>query len=195
MRATARPSSRRTAPRSSATSTSSSRASASSPSARVTRRGRWCGRPFNASHESRDRARARRLQRVIRPGNVDAPMTVTDRLRTDFTAWCRDKLFTPEVREATRLVNRYCDLQLTDVYRELGLGDRLQTPKSAAALAQELGFVDTASITLRDMLRRLGERTGIVNVEGPPLEATYVSAKNPEDPQPELAKVRAAIAK
>jgi SAM-dependent methyltransferase len=126
-------------------------------------------------------------------------MTVTDRLRTDFTAWCRDTLFTPDVREATRLVNRYCDLQLTDVYRELDLGKHLQTPKSAAQLAKELGFVDTASITLRDMLRRLGERTGIVKVEGPPDQlldgATYAHAKDPEDPQPELAKVRAAIAK
>jgi len=126
-------------------------------------------------------------------------MTVTDRLRTDFTTWCRDTLFSPDVREATRLVNRYCDLQLTDVYRELGLGDRLSTPKSAPALAQELGFVDTASITLRDMLRRLGERTGVVKLEGPPDQlgdgATYVRVKDAEDPQPELTKVRAAIAK
>jgi|LNFM01.2.fsa_nt_gb SAM-dependent methyltransferase len=122
-------------------------------------------------------------------------MTVSDRLRADFTAWCRDELFTPDVREATRLVNRYCDLQLTDVYRELGLADRLRTPKSAVQLASELGFVDTASITLRDMLRRLGERTGIVKLDGPPLEATYVHVKDPEAPAAELAKVRAAIAK
>lgn len=120
-------------------------------------------------------------------------MTVTDRLRTEFTAWCRDTLFTPDVREATRLVNRYCDLQLVDVYRELGMAERLQSPKTAAQLAGEYGFIDTASITLRDALRRLGERTGTVRVEGPPLAATYVHAKTPADPTAELAQIRTAL--
>lgn len=120
-------------------------------------------------------------------------MTVTDRLRTEFTAWCRDTLFTPDVREATRLVNRYCDLQLVDVYRELGMAEHLQTPKTAVQLASEYGFVDTASITLRDALRRLGERTGTVVVEGPPLAATYVHAKTPADPTAELAQIRSAL--
>lgn len=121
-------------------------------------------------------------------------MTVSDRLRTEFTTWCRDHLFVPEVREATRLVNRYCDLQLLDVYRELGLAERLATPKSAAEIAKDLGFVDTASITMRDALRRLAERTGVVRADGPPLEATYQHVKAAPDPRPELAEVHAKLA-
>lgn len=122
-------------------------------------------------------------------------MPVSDQLRADFTAWCRDTLFTPDVREATRLINRYCDLQLMGVYRDLGLAEKLQTPKTADELAKELGFVDTASITLRDALRRLGERVGTVKVDGPPLAATYQHVSDPADPADELAEVRSAIAK
>ncbi len=122
-------------------------------------------------------------------------MSVSDKLRADFTAWCRDTLFTPDVREATRLINRYCDLQLSGVYRDLGLAKLLATPKTADQLPGELGFVDSASITLRDALRRLGERVGTVKVEGPPLSATYQHVEDPPDPSAELAEIRGAIAK
>jgi SAM-dependent methyltransferase len=121
-------------------------------------------------------------------------MSVIDRLRPDFTAWCRDTLFTPEVREATRLVDRYCDLQLADLYRELRMAESLRTPKTAAQLAAELGFVDSASIALHEALRRLGERTGVVRSEGSSPSATYVHVQAPADPTAELAQVRAAIA-
>jgi len=122
-------------------------------------------------------------------------MAVSDELRASFTAWCRDELFTPDVREATRLVNRYCDLQLSAVYRDLGLAKLLETPKRADELPAELGFVDSASITLRDALRRLGERVGAVDVQGPPLSATYQHVKDPDDPAEELADIRSAIGK
>ena len=121
-------------------------------------------------------------------------MSVSEKLRADFTGWCRDTLFTADVREATRLINRYCDLQLSGLYRDLGLSKLLATPKTAEQLPAELGFVDSASITLRDALRRLGERVGTVKVEGPPLQASYQHVTEPEDPTAELAEVRAAIA-
>ena len=108
----------------------------------------------------------------------------------EFDAWCRHELFTPEIREATRLVNRYCDLQLAGVYRDANIAEHLQTPKRADELAPELGFVDTASITLRDMLRRLGQRLGTVTVSGPRATETFTHAEAPPDPTEELASIR-----
>ena len=121
-------------------------------------------------------------------------MAVSAERRADFTSWCRDELFTPEIRQATGLINRYCDLQLAGVYRDLGLGAILREPKKAADIAAELGFVDTASITLRDALRRLGERTGAVKVEGEPLDETFTHVEDPSDPADEIADVRAQVA-
>lgn len=120
-------------------------------------------------------------------------MRVTDRLRADFTTWCQHTLYTPEVREATRLLDRYCDLQLCDLYRELDLASHLHTPKTAEQLAAAFGMVDTASIALREVLRRLGERTGAVGIQGPPAAETYVHVATPADPTAELARVRAAM--
>lgn len=121
-------------------------------------------------------------------------MSVSAEHRADFTNWCRDELFTPEIRQATSLINRYCDLHLAGVYRDLKLGALLAEPKKASELATALGFVDTASITLRDALRRLGERSGTVRVEGDPLDATFTHVKDPEDPSAELAEVRSQVA-
>lgn len=120
-------------------------------------------------------------------------MSVSDALRADFTAWCRDSLFTPEVREATRLINRYTDLQLSGVYRDLGLAEHLASVKSPTELAAALGFVESASITLRDALRRLGERMGTVKVEGDPLDARFQHVQDPEDPAAELADIRGKL--
>ncbi len=122
-------------------------------------------------------------------------MAVSEELRASFNAWCRDELFTPQIREATRLINRYCDLQLAWMYRELGMAKLLAEPRKATELTGPLGFVDSASITLRDALRRLGERTGAVKVEGDdPLDSTYVHVKDPEDPTAELKDVHAKMA-
>lgn len=122
-------------------------------------------------------------------------MAVTEELRADFTTWCRDELFTPDIREATRLINRYCDLQLAWMYRELGMPKLLAKPKKAVELTAPLEFVDSASVTLRDALRRIGERSGVVKVEGDdPLDSTYTHVKDPEDPTDELQKVHAQIA-
>jgi SAM-dependent methyltransferase len=139
-------------------------------------------------------ARISRLLPPGGPGRMRARMAVSEELRASFTAWCRDELFSPDIREATRLINRYCDLQLAWMYRELGLAELLAEPKKATELTGPLGFVDSASITLRDALRRLGERTGVVKVEGAPLDATYQHVKDPEDPTAELKEVHAKMA-
>ena len=107
-----------------------------------------------------------------------------------FDDWCRNELFTPDLREATRLVDRYCDLQLAGIYRDIGLEQYLATPKRADDLAPELGYVDTASITLRDMLRRLAERTGTVRIEGPRADETFVHVESPPDPADELKRIQ-----
>jgi SAM-dependent methyltransferase len=129
----------------------------------------------------------------VRHGSVDVDMRVTDRLRSDLTSWCQDTLYTPAVREATRLLDRYCDLQLCDLYRELDLATHLRTPKTAEQLAAALGMIDTASIALREALRRLGQRTGAVCTQGSPQAETHVHVATPPDPNAELAQVRAAM--
>ena len=107
-----------------------------------------------------------------------------------FTAWCRDELYTPEVIRATAIVNRYCDLGLEAVYRSLGLHARLQAPKTAAEVVADLGFVASADVTLRDMLRRLATRTGCVASDGA-ADPRYTAVRAPEDPTVELASLRA----
>lgn len=122
-------------------------------------------------------------------------MAVSPEVRASFTTWCRDELFTPEIREATKLINRYCDLQLAWMYRELGLSKHLDRPRKAADFPALLGFVDSSSIALRDALSRLGERSGVVKVEGDdPLDATYTHLQQPADPEPELRAVRTQLA-
>ena len=121
-------------------------------------------------------------------------MVVSEEVRASFNAWCRDELFTPDIREATKLINRYCDLQLAWMYRELDLAKHLNRPRKAADFPALLGFVDSSSIALRDALSRLGERSGVVKVEGDdPLDATYTHLQEPADPEPELRAVRARL--
>jgi len=131
------------------------------------------------------------LQASSRPAeNAPASSKRSSAPLSSFESWCREELFTPDVREATRLVDRYCDLQLGGIYRDIDLATHLATPKRADDLAPELGYVDTASITLRDMLRRLGERTGTVKVAGPRSSETFEHLETPADPTEELETIR-----
>src|SRR5438128_2324995 len=83
----------------------------------------------------------------------------------DFTAWCRDELFTPTMMEAAALLQRACDLHLAGLYRSIDLASRLVTPKNAAELTAELGYVESASVVLEAMLLRLADRTALVRVD------------------------------
>ncbi|MGH8165626.1 MAG: class I SAM-dependent methyltransferase [Woeseiaceae bacterium] len=75
-----------------------------------------------------------------------------------YTGWCRDELFAGELRQAARLLQRALDLHLLRIYRSLDLKQRLRTPTSPARLVKQLGYTDTADITLDAMLERLSNR-------------------------------------
>lgn len=81
-----------------------------------------------------------------------------------FTEWCRDVLYTPEVIRAAGVLERSCDLHLSLLYAELGMAERLAQPKTGGELAAELGFVESASVTLDQMLQRLAVRTDLVTI-------------------------------
>ena len=111
----------------------------------------------------------------------------------DFTAWCRDELFTPTMMEAAALLQRACDLHLAGLYRSIDLARRLVTPKNPVELTAELGYVESASVVLEAMLLRLADRTALVRVEfegGLPL---FTAAQTPLDTTGELDQVREAI--
>ncbi|MEM9460005.1 MAG: class I SAM-dependent methyltransferase [Myxococcota bacterium] len=90
-----------------------------------------------------------------------------------FDQWCRTSLYTPTVIEATALLEEYCDLQLQAVYRTLGLHDILDGWSTGADVADRLGFVPSADITMHGLLYRLARRTSVVTMRGGGLSATF----------------------
>jgi len=109
----------------------------------------------------------------------------------DFTAWCRDHLFTPQMIEAAGLLQRACDLHLARLYRNLHLPDYMCSPKTATELAADLGYVDSARIVLEAMLLRLSERTGLVRAQQTSGETVFQAADNTtEDTDAELDSLR-----
>ena len=83
-------------------------------------------------------------------------------LKQQFTQWCEDTLFTPELIKAAALLQEALDWHLLALYRQLGLAQRLADAKTPEALAAELEYVDSASITLEAMLDRLSARYDFV---------------------------------
>ena len=76
-----------------------------------------------------------------------------------YTRWCRDELFTPTMIRAAELLERACDLQLVEIYRQLDLASILDTPRTPTEVVRKLGFVESADITLDAMMWRLAHRT------------------------------------
>jgi len=105
-----------------------------------------------------------------------------------FTAWCKDTLYTPEIVRATAILERSCDLQLLLLFHRLGLTEVLGKPLDGAEIAKSLGFVDSASVTLDQMLQRLAVRTPVVRVDnGTPRKFVASGAKiDPVATQAEL---------
>lgn len=108
-----------------------------------------------------------------------------------YTAWCKNELFTPQIISATQILHRICDLYLQSLYRKLRLNILLQTPKTAEQVTKELGFVPSASSAIENALRRLSDRSGIVSF----FEGRFRAVKDPADPGPELAHLRAELSK
>lgn len=78
--------------------------------------------------------------------------------RQDYTQWCKEQLFTEDLIDAARLLQRALDLHLLRIYDSLNLATSLQTATSPGDLAKQLGFTDTADITLDAMLERLSNK-------------------------------------
>ena len=94
--------------------------------------------------------------------SVDATSETT---ADQYTIWCRDELFTDEMTRAANTMEKACDLHLTKTYISLDLAEHLSTPKTAVALTNELGFVESAHYTLDAMLYRLATHTDVVTVD------------------------------
>ncbi len=107
-----------------------------------------------------------------------------------YTEWCKKECFTEDVVRATAILNRYCDLCLMGVVRELDLATKASSPTSAGDLAKALGFVDTGEITMRYALHRLAARTDVVTVDG---EERFTVPAAPADPTEELASLRTEL--
>ncbi len=110
-----------------------------------------------------------------------------------FEQWCRESLYTPTVVQATALLEEYCDLQLTAVYRSLGLAETLTSWMSGGDVAAKLGFVDSSDITMHGLLYRLARRTTVVQMQGEDLAAKFQAGQAPADPAPRLAEIRTEL--
>src|SRR2546430_7989875 len=98
-----------------------------------------------------------RGERHLLKGAPGGSMTaISERATFDaaaFTRWCDTHLYTPAIRQGTRIVERACDLHLTDLYRQLGLGALLATPRTARELANRLVFEPSSHIPPDAMLQ------------------------------------------
>jgi SAM-dependent methyltransferase len=121
------------------------------------------------------------------------PRTTRGSVRNEFGAWCRDELFTPTMIEAMALLQLACDLHLAGLHRSLALARHLESPKTAAQLATELGYTDTAGIALEAVLLRLADRTRLVSTDPLQDQAFFTAREEGADPSPQLDQVRQAI--
>ncbi|MEL7023497.1 MAG: class I SAM-dependent methyltransferase [Pseudomonadota bacterium] len=87
---------------------------------------------------------------------------MTDALRKEFTDWCVNSLFTPEMIRGAALLQEALDFHLLALYRSLELPKHLADAKTPAELTAALGYVDSAFITLEAMLDRLSARYDFV---------------------------------
>lgn len=110
-----------------------------------------------------------------------------------FPAWCQEELFTPPMIGAAALLERACDLHLMALYRTLDLASRLGTPRTAAELTAELGYVESARIAIEAMLLRLADRTPHVSADLLQEPPHFSAAQPVGDPADELKAVRRAI--
>lgn len=75
--------------------------------------------------------------------------------KNEYTAWCKEELFTADVIKGARLLQEALDCHLLRLYDQLKLSGYLQEARTPTALTTELGYTETANITLDAMLERL----------------------------------------
>jgi SAM-dependent methyltransferase len=125
--------------------------------------------------------------------STQASLAGTPPLIREFSDWCRDELFSPTMVEAAALLQRACDLHLAGLYRSIDLARRLQTPKTAAELTAELGYIESANIALEAILLRLASRTALLHVEFEQGLPRFTAVEDPIDTTEALDQVREAI--
>lgn len=87
---------------------------------------------------------------------------MTEELKKEFTDWCVDELFTPEMIRGAALLQEALDFHLLNLYTQIGLPAHLASGLTPQALTEKLGYVDSAFITLEAMLDRLSARYDFV---------------------------------
>ncbi|MEE9391664.1 MAG: class I SAM-dependent methyltransferase [Planctomycetota bacterium] len=114
-------------------------------------------------------------------------------LQDTFTTWCETELFSSEIREATALQNRYCDLHLEGLYSRLGLVEHLSEFRSASELCGALNFVETADIAMDSMLLRLGSRSDLIKTTHVDGETKFRATAEAPDRKEELRHTKNAL--
>ncbi len=109
-------------------------------------------------------------------------------LRDQFTQWCRDSVFTPDMIQATLILNRAVDAHLIQLYRSLGMADLLSEFSNAATVTAQLGFETSSDVVLEGLLLRLADRRGFVEVQESGGETLFRNKQTPEDASAELQK-------
>ncbi|MEL6870944.1 MAG: class I SAM-dependent methyltransferase [Pseudomonadota bacterium] len=94
-------------------------------------------------------------------------------LAREFSEWCQQQLFTPELIEAAALLQKALDWHLLQIYGRLDLAAHLATPTSPQALAERLGYVESASITLEAILDRLAAQFDMIDRDASADALTY----------------------
>ena len=109
-----------------------------------------------------------------------------------FDQWT-ERLFREPVRRAAYLIEEACDCYLQKIYRDLDFSSRFQEEMPARAVADALGYADTADITLDAMLWRMSKKTDLVTASGDqPIR--YGGWRQANDPEGRIEAIRAELA-
>ncbi|MGI9509400.1 MAG: L-histidine N(alpha)-methyltransferase [Geminicoccaceae bacterium] len=112
--------------------------------------------------------------------------------RDTFSDWT-ERLFDEPMRKAAHLIEEACDGYLLKIYRDLDFHGRFQGPLTAADIAKQLGYTETADITLDAMLWRLAQHTHVVEaIDGDPVR--YQGWQLAPDPTERLAAIQTELA-
>ena len=117
-------------------------------------------------------------------------MTTNSAAREAFTAWCHDELFSEELIRATALMQEALDWHLLDIFKRLDLGAFLTDFTSPADLAANLGYVDSAAITMDAMLERLAAKYDFVEKDDSEDALRFRQVAPAPDAPRDLGKIR-----